>query len=74
LVWQRLLAGRSGIRRLTDNRVHDVAAKIAGVVPTPAEDEEGGFNPSLAITVKDQTRMDRFIQLAMGAAREAVAQ
>ena len=42
LVWQRLLAGRSGIRRLNDNLVHDVAAKIAGVVPTPDEDEEGG--------------------------------
>lgn len=74
LVWQRLIAGRSGIRRLNDNRVHDVAAKIAGVVPAPAEDDEGGFNPTLAITVKDQTRMDRFIQLAMGAAHEAIAQ
>ena len=74
LVWQRLLSGHSGIRRLNDNLVHDVAAKIAGAVPTTAEDDEGGFNPALAITVKDQTRMDRFIQFAMGAAREAIAQ
>ncbi len=39
LVWQRLLAGRSGIRRLSDNLVPDVPAKIAGVVPTIAEDD-----------------------------------
>ena len=32
LVWQRLLAGRSGVRRMSDNLVGDVAAKIAGVV------------------------------------------
>ncbi len=74
LVWQRLLAGRSGIRRLNDNVVHDVSAKIAGVVPTLDEDDEGGFNPNLAVTVKDQMRMDRFIQFAMGAAREAIGQ
>lgn len=74
LVWQRLLAGRSGIRRLNDNVVHDVSAKIAGLVPTLDEDDEGGFNPSLAVTVKDQMRMDRFIQFAMSAAREAIGQ
>lgn len=74
LVWQRLLAGRSGIRRLNDNLVHDVAAKVAGVVPTSDEDEEGGFNATLAVTVKDQMRMDRFIQFAMVAAHEAIAQ
>ena len=33
-----------------------------------------GMCPTLAVTVKDQMRMDRFIQFAMGAAREAIAQ
>lgn len=74
LVWQRLLAGRSGIRRLADNLVHDVPAKIAGVVPTVAEDAEGGFDPRLTVSLKDQLRMDRFIQFAMAAADEAIAQ
>lgn len=74
LVWKRLLAGQSGIRRLSDNLVPDVAAKIAGVVPTIAEDAEGGFDPNRAVSAKDQMRMDRFIQFAMAAANEAIAQ
>jgi 3-oxoacyl-[acyl-carrier-protein] synthase II len=74
LVWQRLLAGRSGIRRLSENLVPDVPAKIAGVVPSIDEDAEGGFNPHRAISAKDQKRTDRFIQFAMAAANEAIAQ
>ena len=74
LVWQRLLAGRSGIRRLSDNLVSDVAAKIAGVVPTIDEDAEGGFDPQRVVTAKEQKRTDRFIQFAMAAANEAIAQ
>jgi 3-oxoacyl-[acyl-carrier-protein] synthase II len=74
LVWQRLLAGRSGIRRLSDNLVSDVAAKIAGVVPTIDEDAEGGFDPSRTVNAKEQKRTDRFIQFAMAAANEAIAQ
>lgn len=74
LVWQRLLAGRSGIRRLSDNLVGDVAAKIAGVVPDTSEDAEGGLDPQRVVSPKDQKRMDRFIQLALVAADEAVTQ
>ena len=74
LVWQRLLAGRSGIRRLSDNLVPDVRAKIAGIVPTIDEDAEGGFDPDRAVSAKDQMRRDRFIQFAMAAANEAIAQ
>jgi 3-oxoacyl-[acyl-carrier-protein] synthase II len=74
LVWQRLLAGRSGIRRLSENLVSDVPAKIAGVVPTIEDDAEGGFDPLRTVNLKEQKRTDRFIQLAMAAANEAIAQ
>lgn len=74
LVWRRLLAGQSGIRRLSDNLVHDVPAKIAGVVPTAAEDAEGGFDLEHIVSLKDQKRMDRFIQFALAAADEAITQ
>lgn len=74
LVWKRLLAGRSGIRRLSDNLVHDVPSKIAGIVPTIDEDAEGGFDPLCTVNVKEQKRTDRFIQFAMAAANEAIAQ
>jgi 3-oxoacyl-[acyl-carrier-protein] synthase II len=72
--WRRLLAGRSGLRRLSEEMVPDLAAKVAGVVPSIAEDPEAGFDPDVAVPPKDQKKMDRFIQFAMAAAEEAVAQ
>ena len=33
LAWQRLLAGRSGLRRLPDAVAETLPAKIAGIVP-----------------------------------------
>ena len=44
--WTRLLAGRSGIRRLPDDVVGDLPAKIGGVVPSVEEDPEAGFDPN----------------------------
>ncbi|HEX4741890.1 MAG TPA: beta-ketoacyl synthase N-terminal-like domain-containing protein, partial [Caulobacteraceae bacterium] len=70
--WRRLLAGRSGIRRLPDDIVEGVAAKIGGVVPSVVEDPDGGFDPDQAASPKDQRKMDRFILLALAAARQAV--
>lgn len=74
LAWQRLLAGRSGLRRLPDAMVETLPAKIAGVVPSKDEDAEGGFDPDVAVAPKDQRKMDRFIQFALVAAKEALAQ
>lgn len=73
-VWQRLLAGRSGIRRLPDSLATDVAAKIAGVIPNKIEDPEAGYDPAEFVSAKEKLRMDRFIQLAIAAATEAIAQ
>ena len=42
LVWQRLLAGRSGLSRLPDAVTDGIAAKVAGRVPDVAQDPEGG--------------------------------
>lgn len=74
LAWQRLLAGRSGLRRLPDAVAETLPAKIAGIVPGKAEDNQGGFDPDVAIAPKDQRKMDRFIQFALVAAKEALAQ
>lgn len=73
-VWARLLAGRSGVRRLDDALVPDVPAKIGGVAPSKAEDPEVGFDLDAAVPPKDQKKMDRFIQFALAAADEAIAQ
>jgi len=74
ITWQRLLAGRSGLRRLPDAIVETLPAKVAGIVPSKAEDAEGGFDPDAVIAPKDQRKMDRFIQFALVAAKEALVQ
>ncbi|AZO58563.1 MAG: beta-ketoacyl-[acyl-carrier-protein] synthase II [Mesorhizobium sp.] len=72
--WSRLLAGRSGIRRLADEVVEDLPAKIGGVVPSLEEDPEAGLDPNAFLTPKDQRKVDRFILFALAAAEEALAQ
>lgn len=71
--WARLLAGQSGVRPLPDWSA-PLPAKIAGIVLNKDEDPEGGFDPDLVVPVKDQRKMDRFIQFALVAAEEAIAQ
>ncbi|MCM8741228.1 beta-ketoacyl-ACP synthase II [Pseudomonas koreensis] len=74
IVWQRLLAGRSGLRNLPDAVSADLPTRVAGMVPTAADDAEAGFDPDLATPPKEQKKMDRFILFAMEAARQALAQ
>ncbi|CAH1676416.1 3-oxoacyl-(acyl-carrier-protein) synthase 2 [Hyphomicrobiales bacterium] len=74
LSWQRLLAGRSGLRRLPEAIADALPAKVAGIVPGIDMDAEGGFDPDATVAPKDQRKMDRFIQLALAAAREALDQ
>ena len=72
--WSRLLAGRSGIRRLPDDVVGDLPAKIGGVVPSLEEDPEAGLNANAFVAPKDQRRIDHFILFALAAAEEALTQ
>ena len=70
-VWQRLIAGESGISAIQSFDTKDLTAKVAGQVPQGTR-AEGGLDLAEWIPVKDQKKMDRFIQLAMVAAQEAV--
>ncbi|WP_249693759.1 beta-ketoacyl-ACP synthase II [Stappia sp. WLB 29] len=72
--WTRLLTGRSGIRRLTEDVARDLPAKIAGVVPSVEEDPDGGFDPNSVFAPKEQRKVDRFILFGVAAAQEAIAQ
>jgi 3-oxoacyl-[acyl-carrier-protein] synthase II len=72
LTWARLLEGRSGLRATTAELTADLPSHVAGFVPGPEED--GGFDPDKAVPHKDRKKMDRFIEFALGAADEAVAQ
>jgi 3-oxoacyl-[acyl-carrier-protein] synthase II len=63
--WDGLLAGRSGIRRITAFDPARVASRIAGEVPD--------FDPSVVLDRKEQRRNDRYTQLGLAATREAMA-
>jgi len=74
LAWQRLLAGRSGLRLLPETMTADIAARVGGVVPDVHEDAVGGFDIDRFVPAKDQRKMDRFIAFALAAAQEALGQ
>ena len=63
--WSALLAGENGIRRATLDDLSGLAVTIAGEVP--------GFDPGAFLDRREARRTDRFVQLAIAAADEAVA-
>lgn len=73
-VWQSLLAGKSGITRLSEQMVEDIPCKVAGQVPSIERDPLHGFDPQATIPAKERKKMDRFIEFALVAAREALTQ
>jgi 3-oxoacyl-[acyl-carrier-protein] synthase II len=63
--WRNIVAGRGGITRITRFDATGYATSIAGEVK--------GFDPAqFGISEKEARRMDRFIQLGMAAAIEAI--
>jgi 3-oxoacyl-[acyl-carrier-protein] synthase II len=66
-----MLAGHSGIGAIQSFDVSGLPARIAGQIPVGVK-AEGGLDINEWIPVKDQKKMDRFIQFAMVAADEAV--
>lgn len=70
-VWKRLLAGESGIGAIQSFDVADLPAKIAGQIPQGSR-ADGRLDLNEWMPPKDQRKMDRFIQLALVAATEAV--
>ena len=71
--WERLIAGKSGIRRNDRFDVSALNCQIAGLVPAKSQDP-AGFDPLDFIDPKDIKKMDLFIQYGLGAASEALAQ
>jgi 3-oxoacyl-[acyl-carrier-protein] synthase II len=62
--WRNIIAGKSGIARVTFFDPTGFPSMIAGEVK--------GFDPTRFVSEKEARRMDRFIQLGMAAALEAV--
>ena len=62
--WAGLIAGRSGIATIASFDPARISSRIGGEVPP--------FDPSAILDRKEQRRTDRFTQLALVAAREAM--
>lgn len=73
-VWQRLLAGRSGIRLLSGDITEGTGVAVGGQVPSLEEDATAGYDPERVIAAKDRKKMDRFIEFALVAAAQALQQ
>ena len=63
--WSALLHGTSGVSRLTLFDVSDYPTQIGAEVK--------GFDPSRYLSTKESKHSDRFVQFAVAAAKEAVA-
>ncbi|MBX8534747.1 beta-ketoacyl-ACP synthase II [Pseudomonas cichorii] len=73
-VWERLLAGQSGIRNLAQDITEGTGVAVGGQVPSLEEDTIAGYDPDRLISAKDRKKMDRFIEFALVAAHEALGQ
>lgn len=69
--WEKLIAGESGIRKITQCDVSDLSSQVAGEV-LAGDGTNGTFNADAFIEPKEQRKMDRFIQFALAAAEEAI--
>src|SRR6185436_11984743 len=63
--WDGLLAGRSGITRITQFDASNLPCQIAGEIK--------GFDPSKFMDFKEARRMSRCAQLAIATAKEGLA-
>ena len=68
--WSQIIAGETGIGRITGFEVDDLACQIAGQVP--GDGQPGGLDMDAFIEPREQRKQDRFIQLGIVAAQLAV--
>ncbi len=64
--WEAMVAGRSGVDTIASFDPSDLPVRIAA--------EVRGFDPAAHFGVRDARRLDRFAQLGLVAARQALAE
>jgi 3-oxoacyl-[acyl-carrier-protein] synthase II len=70
-IWQRLIAGQSGITRVERVDVSDLPSRIAGQIPR-GDGSNGTYNADQWMEPKEQRKVDEFIVYAMCAAKQAL--
>jgi len=72
-VWERLIAGQSGIRTNTRFDPGTLPTHIAGLVPDSAEDS-AGLDVDAVVSPKERRKVDLFTVYALAAAEQALSQ
>ena len=68
--WKNVVAGKSGVRKIDEFEVADLASQIAGVPVRGTE--PGQYNPDAVIDAREQRKLDKCIMYGMVAADEAI--
>lgn len=68
--WKNLLAGQSGIRKITEFDTDGIASQIAGVPQRGTN--AGDYNPDAVVEPREQRRLDKSIVYGLVAADEAI--
>ncbi|HVY19582.1 MAG TPA: beta-ketoacyl-ACP synthase II [Bauldia sp.] len=71
VAWGNAIAGKSGVSRVTEFEVADLACQIAGTLPKGSR-AEGKYNPDDWMEPKESRKVDPFIIYAVAAADEAL--
>ncbi len=72
-VWERLLAGESGIGPIDRFDAEGLATQIGGLVPD-INDDPAGLDAAQFVSSKERRKIDLFTLYAIAAADEALAQ
>lgn len=72
--WDSITAGKSGIRKIDEFDLTDMASHVAGLVPKTTDENptDGAFNVDKFVDKKEQKKIDQFIMFGMAAAQEAI--
>ena len=68
--WKNILAGKSGIRKITELNTDGIASQIGGIPNYGTA--KGDFNPDSVIEPREQRRLDKSIIYGLVAADEAI--
>ncbi len=68
--WDNIVNGKSGVRKVDFFDVSDISSQIGGF--PIAGDEPGQYNPDVAVSPKEQRKIDKSILYGLVAAEEAI--
>ncbi len=72
--WDAITNAKSGIKKIEDFDVSDIASQIAGIIPKTKDEnpKDGEFNADLFMPPKEQRKVDKFITYGIAATKEAI--